>query len=316
VKLPDEAATITTPPKSAPLRPAHATPESSSDSIDHARFTQGTMLTERYRIVGLLGKGGMGEVYRADDLTLRQPVAVKFLPEALTNDPRRLEQFRNEVRVGRQVSHANVCRVYDIGHAERLHFLSMEYVDGEDLASLIRRTGRLPTGRAIEIARQLCAGLAAIHEKGILHRDFKPHNAMIDRDGNVRITDFGLADFASEFSPGGKDIGAGTLAYMAPEQLEGRDVTTRSDIYSLGLVLYDIFTGEPAFKADTRTELLRLRREVPIRDPSSIVANIIPSVERIILRCLKEEPGARPSSGLAVAAALPGSESVWNSFRR
>ena len=144
----------------APKRPV-VHPGSSSDSIDQARFTPGTMLTERYRIVGMLGKGGMGEVYRADDLKLRQPVALKFLPAALSKDTRKLDRFHHEVRVARQVSHPNVCRVYDIGEADRQHFISMEYIDGEDLASVLRRMGKPSTDKAIQIARQLCAGLDA-----------------------------------------------------------------------------------------------------------------------------------------------------------
>ncbi|MFQ5463178.1 MAG: serine/threonine-protein kinase [Phycisphaerae bacterium] len=171
------------------------------------------MLTERYRIVGLLGKGGMGEVYRADDLKLRQSVALKFLPAALSKDSRRLERFHHEVRVARQVSHPNVCRVYDIGEAEGQPFISMEYVDGEDLASLLRRIGRLPQDKVLQIARQICAGLAAAHDKGVLHRDLKPHNVMIDGRGRVRVTDFGLAGFVEDFA--GRDVAAGTPAYMA-----------------------------------------------------------------------------------------------------
>jgi serine/threonine-protein kinase len=147
------------------------------------RFPAGTMLGGRYRIVGLLGRGGMGEVYRADDLTLGRPVALKFLPEEVEHDPRRLARFLNEVRVALRVSHVNVCRVHDIAQIDGRHYLSMEYVDGDDLASLLRRIGRYPTERAIQVARQLCAGLAAAHEQGVLHRDLKPANVMIDGRG-------------------------------------------------------------------------------------------------------------------------------------
>src|SRR5437762_2299506 len=165
----------------------------STDAIDHGRFAPGTLLEGRYRIVGRLGRGGMGEVYRADDLKLGQPVALKFLPESLAGDATRLARFLGEVRMARQVSHSSVCRVYDIGETDHLHFISMEYVDGEDLASLLRRIGRLPQDKAVVVARQICAGLSAAHEKGILHRDLKPANVMIDGRGHVRITDFGLA---------------------------------------------------------------------------------------------------------------------------
>ena len=173
----------------------------------------------------------MGEVYRADDLKLRQPVALKFLPAALARDHRKLERFHHEVRVARQVSHPNVCRVYDIGDAQGQPFISMEYIDGEDLAKVLRRMGKPSHDKAIQIARQLCAGLAAAHDKGVLHRDLKPHNVMIDGNGKVRITDFGLAGFVEEFS--GYDVAAGTPAYMAPEQIAGREVSVKSDLYSL-----------------------------------------------------------------------------------
>ena len=213
----------------------------------------GTVLEDRYRIIGMLGRGGMGEVYRADDLRLGQPVALKFLPEAVAGDDVRLAQFHTEVRVARQVSHRNVCRVYDIGESAGRVFLTMEYVDGEDLATLLRRIGRLPQDKGVEIARQICAGLAAAHDQGVLHRDLKPANVMIDGEGRARITDFGLAGLAGEI----KDVQSGTPAYMAPEQLAGREVSVRSDLFALGLVLFEIFTGRRAFDAKTVAELLR-----------------------------------------------------------
>src|ERR1700678_754278 len=166
---------------------------SSTSAADEGRFIAGTLLGGRYRIIGLLGRGGMGEVYRATDLTLGQAVALKFLPEAASSDERALARFYNEVRMARQVTHPNVCRVSDIGQVEGQHYISMEYVDGEDLASLMRRIGRLPADKAVEIARKLCAGLAAAHEKGVLHRDLKPSNVMLDSRGQVLLTDFGLA---------------------------------------------------------------------------------------------------------------------------
>ncbi len=161
----------------------------SSDSLADARFLPGVTLAERYRIIGLLGKGGMGEVYRADDLKLGQAVALKFLPESLGEDPGRVQRFFNEVRMARQVTHPNVCRVYDIGEVEGHHYISMEYVDGEDRSTLLKRIGYLPKDKAVQIARQLCAGLAAAHDRDILHRDLKPANVMLDGRGHVRITD-------------------------------------------------------------------------------------------------------------------------------
>ena len=299
------AATPPKPPK-APKTPSAKPRLSSGGLASEGRFLPGTLLAQRYRIVALLGKGGMGEVYRADDLTLDQPVALKFLPEAAARDEDTLARFRNEVRTARRVSHPNVCRVYDVGEIDGLTFLSMEYVDGEDLGSLLRRIGRLPGDKGMEIARQLCAGLAAAHREGVLHRDLKPANVMLDGRGRAVITDFGLAGFADQIQ--GLEVRSGTPAYMSPEQLAGKEVTVRSDIYSLGLVFYEIFTGKRAFEAETLGELVRARSEKPPSKPSSQVKDLDAAVERVILRCLEPEPPDRPTTALAVAAALPGGD--------
>ena len=261
-------------------------------------------MASRYRIIALLGKGGMGEVYRADDLTLGQAVALKFLPDEAARDEGLLERFRNEVRMARRVSHPNVCRVYDVGEVDGQTFFTMEYIDGEDLASLLRRIGRLPPDKAVEIARELCAGLAAAHAKGVLHRDLKPANIMLDGRGQVVITDFGLAGVADDIR--GTEVRSGTPAYMSPEQLSGKEVTLRSDIYALGLVLYEVFTGKRAFAE--APALVRARGEHTPSRPSSVVKDLDPIVEKVILRCLETEPSSRPPTALAVAAALPGGD--------
>jgi predicted Ser/Thr protein kinase len=286
--------------------PSHSHLSSSSGSLGEGRFVPGALLADRYRIVALLGRGGMGEVYRAHDLTLGQEVALKFLPEVAARNPAALTRFYNEVRIARQVSHANVCRVYDLGEVDGQPYLSMEYVDGEDLGSLLRRIGRLPPDKAIQIARQLCAGLAAAHAKGVLHRDLKPANVMLNGRGDVVITDFGLAALADEIP--GEEIRNGTPAYMAPEQLAGKEVTVLSDIYSLGLVLYEVFTGKRAFEASTLAELVRLHSETTPVNPTTLVKELDPAVENTILRCLDPEPSNRPQSALAVAARLPGGD--------
>jgi serine/threonine-protein kinase len=262
------------------------------------------MLANRYRIVSLIGRGGMGEVYRAEDLKLAQAVALKFLPEEFALSSERLARFHQEVRMARQVSHPNVCRVYDIGEAEGLQFLSMEYVDGEDLASLLRRIGRLPVDKATQMARQLCSGLAAAHDRGVLHRDLKPANVLIDGRGQVRIADFGLAslsDDARELHPL-----AGTPAYMAPEQREGRGASVRSDVFALGLVLYEIFTGVPATAASAVPAGRSGTDSSRPKSLSTVIPDIDPAIERVIVRCLETDPALRPASALAVAAALPG----------
>ena len=274
-------------------------------SIDDARFIPGDVLSERYRIVGLLGRGGMGEVYRADDLKLKQAVALKFLPASVTANGAALARFYKEVSVARQISHRHVCRVYDVAEYQGEHFISMEYVRGEELSSLLKRIGRLPQDKAIEVSRQLCAGLAAVHERGVLHRDLKPANIMLDEHGEVRITDFGIAALAEEDR---REI-SGTPAYMSPEQLEGQELSAKSDIYSLGLVLYEVFTGKKAFDAASLADLLRQRRsDTTPTSPAQIVPELDPLVERVIFRCLERDPAKRPASALQVAAALPGGD--------
>ena len=235
------------------------------------------MLADRFRIIALLGKGGMGEVYRAEDVKLGQQVALKFLPEA---NPVRLERLYREVRLGRQVSHPNVCRIYDVFEAGGHHFISMEYIDGEDLASLLRRIGKLPHDKALDVARNLCAGLAAAHALGIVHRDLKPANVMIDGRGTARITDFGLAGLADEIRAG--EI-SGTPAYMAPEQLSSGEVTQRTDLYALGLILCEVFTGK--------------------KSPASS-DEIEPAIQRVIARCLEPRPSVQLAAGTSLLTAF------------
>src|SRR5580700_7951069 len=253
-------------------------------SPEEGRFVPGTLLAGRYRILTMLGRGGMGEVYRATDLTLGQSVALKFLPEEAARNQRLLERFHGEVRVARLVSHPNVCRVYDIGQVEGMPFISMEYVDGEDLASLLTRIGRLPANKALETARKLCAGLAAAHDRGIIHRDLKPQNIMMNKRGDVVIMDFGLAAIADQLS--GAEVRNGTPAYMAPEQLKGSEVTAKSDIYALGLVLYELFTGRRPYAGNSAKDLLRQEESAQLTSMTSLAADIDPAVERAIRRCL------------------------------
>ncbi len=279
---------------------------SGSRSSGQGYYVAGTTLADRYRIVSLLGKGGMGEVFRAEDLKLNQTVALKFLPVAMHDDEAARERFYQEVRLAREISHANVCRVFDVGEMDGRLFLTMEYVDGEDLSSLLRRIGQFPQAQGLDIARQMCAGLAAAHDDGVLHRELKPGNIVLDGRGRVRITDFGLAALSENM--GGEEVSAGTPAYMAPEQLAGVEVTQRSDIYSLGLVMYEIFTGKKAYEAASIGELLRLRETSSPSSISVLVKDIDPLTERVIQRCLERDPAKRPASALQVAAALPGGD--------
>lgn len=256
-------------------------------AMDEGRFPPGSVIGQRYRVVSLLGRGGMGEVYRANDLLVGESVALKFLPETVAGNTHLVSRFRDEVRIARMVSHPNVCRVHDLGEAEGRLFLSMQFIDGEDLSSLLRRIGRLPEDKALEIAHKLCAGLHAAHAKGVIHRDLKPANIMIDGRGEVLITDFGLAGLAGTI----RDAASGTPLYMSPEQRMGTEVTERSDIYSLGLVLHEMFTGKrPAVPDSKETTALN------------------PGVSAVLDRCLNPNPALRPPSALAVSRALPGGD--------
>ncbi len=247
----------------------------------------------------------MGEVYRADDLKLGQPVALKFLPATLERDPMRLAQFHNEVRLARQIAHKNVCRMYDIGDADGLPFLTMEYVDGEDLSTLLRRIGRLPEDKALDIARQLCAGLAAAHERGVLHRDLKPANVMIDGNGQVRITDFGLAAIAGQVD----QVRVGTPAYMAPEQLERQGRLDPERPVRAGP------RSVRGLHGTTRVHRAERRRARPAtsgrrssrrRRPSSAIST--PASSARFFAASSRDPAGRPRSALAVAASLPGGD--------
>lgn len=287
-----------------PMRPHRSR---SSASLEHGRFLPGTVIANRYRIVALVGRGGMGEVYRADDLKLGESVALKFLPIDLADKPARMQQLLDEVRMARGVSHPNVCRVYDVGEHYHELFVSMEFVDGETLDSLISRIGRLPEKKAEQLAQQLCAGLAAVHDAGILHRDLKPANVMIDGRGQVRVNDFGLAS-ARELH--GLAAVAGTPGFVPPESLAGRSATVRSDIYALGLVLYELFTGVPAYQARTREQLLLDQESKDPDPPSTHAPDLSPEIDRAVMKCLQRDPEDRPGSAREVAASLPGGDAL------
>ena len=300
-------------PAQAPVRrlPPIASPVGrliSSDSIPVGGFTPGMILADRYRIIGLLGRGGMGEVYRADDLKLGQPVALKFLPKALADDPVRRERFYAEVRIARQVSHPNICRVYDIGELEGRHFLTMEYIDGEDLASLLKRIGNLHGAKALDIARQLCAGLAAAHDKGVLHRDLKPANVMLDGRGRVRITDFGLAVAAGDEVPRGRRCPARPPTWRrssSPARAHRCAATsTRSAWCSTRCTRAGAHSKRNRWRSCGR----RRKRAPPAGAFGDYARDIDPIVERVILRCLEKDPRQRPASVAHVAGALPGGD--------
>jgi hypothetical protein len=284
-------------------------PSSDPVSDDYA-FEPGTIVAERYRIVSKLGRGGMGEVFRCDDFVLARPVALKFLQRRLSQDTAWLKRLLHEAHVAQGITHPIICRVFDVHTDERIGtaFISMEYVEGEDLRSLLRRIGRLPAEKALEVSRQLCIGLTAAHARGVLHRDLKPANIMLDSHGDVRIMDFGLATplAGAEFD----GIAAGTPGYMAPELFVGTAPSVRSDLYALGVVMYETFSGQPLIDPERLSALTRLPLRVQPRSLSEIVPHCDPAVQNIIEHCLESDPARRPASALDVVAALPGSDAM------
>ena len=271
----------------------HETTGSSEPEVarEDAQFAPGQMFAGRYRMVARIGRGGMGDVWRADDVILQTPVALKLIASTANEQAGRI---LNEVRVARQITHPAVCRVFDVGNADGVVFFTMELVDGEDLAALVRRVGRLPSEKVNDIARQLCGGLAAAHAQGVLHRDLKPGNVLIDNHGRVRITDFGIAIWQAQ--PVSHSL-TGTPAYMAPEQrMLGATLSPQTDIYALGLVLYELLVGQHPFKLGGAG--------VPPARPSSVVSNVDPQLERVIMDALSIDPIGRPASATEFAAQL------------
>src|SRR4029079_2891600 len=255
----------------------HEESEPAEPKIGVASFAPGELFAGRYRMVGRIGRGGMGDVWRADDMVLNTPVALKLIA---AEGPVGRDRFLNEVRLARQITHPAVCRVFDVGEAGKWIFYSMEFIAGEDLASLIRRVGRLTSDRVTDIARQLCGGLAAAHAQGVLHRDLKPANILVDDAGLVRITDFGIAILRTD---GGLHMLTGTPGYMAPEQrTTGTTLSERTDVYALGLVLYELLVGAHPLRSRDKTQTPP--------PPSSIVPTVNPQLERAIMKSLASRP--------------------------
>jgi TolB-like protein len=250
----------------------------------------------RYQIFEEIGQGGMGRVYRVLDKEIDEKVVLKILNPEIAGDSKTIERFRNELKTARQISHKNVCRMYHFGRDEGVDYITMEYVRGEDLKSMLKMMGRLSPGQAVSIARQVCSGLAEAHRRGVVHRDLKPQNIMIDRDGHVKIMDFGIARTLRAEGITGPGMMIGTAEYMSPEQVEGKEVDERSDIYGLGIILYEILTGKVPFEGDSPLIVaLKHKTEVP-PDPKKINPQIPDDLNRLILRCLAKEPGRRYQS--------------------
>jgi serine/threonine-protein kinase len=256
-------------------------------------LTRGSTFASRYEIIEELGRGGMGRVYRVEDAKLKQEVALKLIKPEIAKDKKTIERFRNELKTARMISHKNVCRMFDIGEEKGAYFITMEYVSGEDLKSFIRRAGLLGTGKAIFIARQICEGLTEAHRLGVVHRDLKPQNVMIDMHGNARIMDFGIARSLEAKGITGAGVMIGTPEYMSPEQVEGKEVDQRSDIYCLGVILFEMLTGQVPFKGNTALSIAVQHKTESPPDPKSINPQIPENLSRIILKCLEKDKDLR-----------------------
>ena len=240
----------------------------------------GAVFARRYQVIEELGRGGMGKVYRVLDKKLNEEVALKLIKPEISSDKRTLERFKNELKLARKVSQKNVGRMFDMGEETGTHYITMEYVPGEDLKSSIKRFGQLSVSKSLDIAKQICEGLSEAHKSGIVHRDLKPSNIIIDKQGNVRIMDFGIARSIKDKGLTGEGVIIGTPEYMSPEQVEGKEVDPRSDIYSLGVVLYEMMTGRPPFEGDTPLAVAVLHKSEAPRDPREIIPQIPENLAR------------------------------------
>ncbi|HXI03770.1 MAG TPA: protein kinase [Candidatus Saccharimonadales bacterium] len=253
----------------------------------------GKIVGNRYRILATIGMGGMGMVYKALDLELSVPVALKVIRTEYVGNEKILERFKKEITIARKVTHKNVARIYDFGESEGVKYISMEYIEGEDLARIIERDGAIPVDKAISILRQCCAALAEAHAQGVVHRDLKPHNVMLDSRGDVHLMDFGIA--LSQETRGLTKTGAilGTAEYMSPEQAEGKPTDTRSDVYSLGITFYEALTGTVPFSGDTQWQVIRKHIQERPRPLRKIRAEIPVWLETLVLKCLEKDPDHR-----------------------
>ncbi len=274
-------------------------------SASHIMPRINEVLAGRFEILGVLGRGGMGAVYRAFDRELEEDVALKVLMASSLEEASAVQNLKQEIRLARKISHPNVVRTHDLGEAGGLRFLTMEYVPGTTLRELTERRGGIALAPGLQVAKQLCRGLAAVHEAGIVHRDIKPHNIMVLPNGIVKLMDFGIAS-STEGIPGQLQEGqtVGTPYYMSPEQARGEPLDHRSDIYSVGVVLFELFTAQRPFEGKDPLDVMRKQVAVDPPRPTQLRADLPDLLERIILACLAKDPSRRPPTANHLYSAL------------
>ena len=290
----------------APLHPPEEISAPLTETLETPKeeLTTGSTFAGRYQIIEELGKGGMGKVYKAQDTDLKEKVAIKLLRPEIAGDKKTIERFRNELKFARKIRHKNVCQMYDLNKEKGAHYITMEYVDGKDLKSMIRMMGQLGSGKTIFIAKQVCDGLVEAHRLGVVHRDLKPQNIMVDENGNARIMDFGIARSLKTKGITAAGVMIGTPEYMSPEQVEGKEVDQRSDIYSLGVILYEMVTGRVPFEGDTPFTIgVKHKSESP-KDPKELNTQLPEDLNLVILRCLEKDREKRYQSAGEVRAEL------------
>src|SRR5580698_7348985 len=266
-----------------------------SGPVSWPTFEPGSSFGVRYRIESLLGQGGMGAVYKAYDTDLDRTVAIKLVRPELASNPETMQRFKQELLLASKISHKNILRIYDLGDSGGIKFISMAFVEGCDLAGLIESTGRLPLDRALKFTKQFCAAMEAAHREGVVHRDLKPQNILIDQADNLYVSDFGLAKSLAPEAATVTRTGQllGTPRYMSPEQVEGKEVDHRSDIYSLGLIIFEMFTAEVPFRGDSALQIMFQRMTAAPKDPRTLRPELPDSLANVILKCLEREPENR-----------------------